>query len=817
MPRLTRLELQGYKSFATKSEFLFGEGVTCIVGPNGSGKSNIADALRWVLGEQSFSALRGRKTEDMIFAGTENRARAGMAAVGVVFDNSDGWLPIDFSEVSIARRAYRDGQNEYLLNGQKTRLRDISDLLATVGLAQRTYTIMGQGLVDAALSLRAEERRSLFEEAAGIGAYRQKRSETLRRLDQTQRNLERAQDIVAEIGPRLRALERQARKTEQHAQIRTDLRALLKVWYGYHWHRLQTRVSEARAHANEQAVVLQTMQTERARAEEALTELRIRITAQRTQRDNQRDELARRQAEYEAVQREAAVSAERLRSLTERRESAREELAEFESRLAEARARDAAAEAEAASRAAERATAAARVRELEAQAAANEREREALTVLIRESQGRASSLAQQISELHARNEALQAEQARRLSEQEGLQSKIAAHATTLDDKQKACDIAHEAAVQAAAERAAIAAEITTVQAQLAALDLELAEAAQAVAAADAIVERQQARLEVLQQEHAALDGAASGRELLQSAVATGRLAGHRGQLIDILEIDPAHRAAIAAALGQALQTLIVDDYIAVDAARAVLAGRGRAVLAPLRAGRKFARPEFEAPPPDMIAFAADIVSCPPAYRDTIELLLGHTVVCRTSAAAHSIAAALPAGGVAVTLDGEAHHADGRVVIGASNESRTLALARELNILPARLDAASAAAAAARTRHEEIARRRAAGRAQIDALTDSHAAAQQAEHAANTARDEAQLALDRERAALEMAQTQLATAAARLREIAEQLDSAGRQATQLSQAHATAHQEAQMLIGQRADLTSPELAEQLAAERTALAV
>jgi chromosome segregation protein len=144
--KLKRLVLQGYKTFASKTEFLFDEGITAVVGPNGSGKSNVADALRWVLGEQSYSTLRGKRTTDMIFTGSQNRPRAGMAQAILTLDNSDGWLPIDYTEVEIGRRAHRSGENEYILNGQKVRLKDVLDLLATSGLAERTYTVIGQGL-----------------------------------------------------------------------------------------------------------------------------------------------------------------------------------------------------------------------------------------------------------------------------------------------------------------------------------------------------------------------------------------------------------------------------------------------------------------------------------------------------------------------------------------------------------------------------------------------------------------------------------------------------------------------------------------------
>ena len=137
--RFKSLELHGYKTFASRTVFEFAEGITAIVGPNGSGKSNIADALRWVLGEQSYGLLRAKKTEDMIFAGSEGRTRAGMASASILFDNSEDWLPVDFSEVSMARRAYRDGRNDYVLNGQRVRLRDINELLAQSGLSERTF------------------------------------------------------------------------------------------------------------------------------------------------------------------------------------------------------------------------------------------------------------------------------------------------------------------------------------------------------------------------------------------------------------------------------------------------------------------------------------------------------------------------------------------------------------------------------------------------------------------------------------------------------------------------------------------------------
>src|SRR5512138_2908070 len=244
--RLKSLELQGYKTFATRTAFEFASGITAVVGPNGSGKSNIVDALRWVLGEQSYALLRGKKTEDMIFNGSDHRPRAGMASAHVLFDNTTGWLPVDFTEVGMTRRAYRDGHNDYLLNDQQVRLRDLNELLAASGLSERTYTFLGQGLVDASLALKAEDRRRLFEEAAGVGLYRVRREEALKRLENTSRNLERVLDIMSELEPRIRSLERQARRANEYGSAEADLRTVLSEWYGYHWHSAEEQLTNTR-------------------------------------------------------------------------------------------------------------------------------------------------------------------------------------------------------------------------------------------------------------------------------------------------------------------------------------------------------------------------------------------------------------------------------------------------------------------------------------------------------------------------------------------------------------------------------------------
>lgn len=279
--KLASLELQGYKTFARQCVMQFPARITAIIGPNGSGKSNIADGIRWVLGEQSYSILRAKRTEDLIYSGSELRSRSGMAAVSIVFNNADGWLPIDYAEVVLTRRAYRDGQNEYLLNGQRVRLKDIHELLGKTGLGDHTYTIIGQGLVDVALSIKPDERRKLFEEAAGIGVYRTRKEEALKRLEVSERNLERAGDIVDEIKPRLRSLERQAARFGEYQIVQENLQKNLREWYGYHWYKAQEEIattqSDLEKAEKESGLAIAKSQGEQA----ALTMLREKIQSKR--------------------------------------------------------------------------------------------------------------------------------------------------------------------------------------------------------------------------------------------------------------------------------------------------------------------------------------------------------------------------------------------------------------------------------------------------------------------------------------------------------------------------------------------------------
>ncbi len=244
---LQKLEIQGFKSFAQKTTLQFNRQLTAVVGPNGSGKSNIADAIRWVLGEQSLKLLRGKHSEDVIFAGSDKKNRSGLAEASIYLNNEDGRGPIDYSEIVITRRVYRDGQGEYLLNNKPVRLVDINLLLAQFNLGQKTYSVIGQGMIDSVLLSSPGERKEFFEEATGIKQYQLKREQSINKLMGTFDNLEQIELVLQEITPRLRSLTRQIKKLEQREELESNLTELQKNYFRYRLSKLiiqHTKVKE---------------------------------------------------------------------------------------------------------------------------------------------------------------------------------------------------------------------------------------------------------------------------------------------------------------------------------------------------------------------------------------------------------------------------------------------------------------------------------------------------------------------------------------------------------------------------------------------
>ncbi len=679
LSRLKSLDLQGYKTFANRTVFEFAGAITAIVGPNGSGKSNIADSIRWVLGEQSFHLLRGKRTEDMIFSGSEQRTRAGMASATITFDNQDNWLPIDFSEVAITRRAYRDGTNEYLINGQRVRLKDVSELLAQSGLAERTYTIIGQGLVDAALALKAEDRRRLFEEAAGIGLYRARREEALRRLDATHRNLERVEDILAELEPRLRSLERQARRAQEYDQVKADLRLLLRDWYGYHWHRDQREWSEAREAVRGLESVLERERSKLEKLDGQITGLRERLQVLRVDLNQWHRQLSLQHNQREAASRELAVASERVISLESQQESLQDELARLDGEIELSQAQFIASQHEQERLEAER-------DEAQQQAAGARQALQERLEERRKAEDEIQSARQRLGALNARQGELQAV----LGEREAL---VTRSRLNLESTSQAIDKS-AAALQAARQRHQEAQQ-NLIEASQAAVESEEALAKHAarqealhadrrsladeLSNQNAQLARVKAQQQVLEQAEAALTGYADGVRRLLTASRQSELKGVKGALIQNLQVPVELEAAITSAMGEFFDAVLLETD-ALQALAMLAQGGTRGVLLPLSELQIASRMDplasgmIDAADPDWVGVAADLIAAPESLRPALEILLGRAWVLRDRQACldklEQVRRLPPENSInlrLVSLSGEIFYANGPVISAGKSD------------------------------------------------------------------------------------------------------------------------------------------------------
>jgi chromosome segregation protein len=655
-------------------EFQFGEGITAIVGPNGSGKSNIADSLRWVLGEQSYGLLRGKKTEDMIFGGSEHRPKAGMASATITFDNSNGWLPVDFSEVALTRRAYRDGHNEYLLNGQQVRLRDINELLAASGLSERTYTILGQGLVDASLALKADERRRLFEEAAGIGLYRTRRDEAIKRLETTQRNLERVLDILAELEPRLKSLERQARRANEFSRAQADLKILLLDWYGYHWHNAQNELNQVLATSRSEDTRTRETRDGFTRVQAEFGTFRERLSELRSQVYTWHRQSAELHSESEKVNRELAVLDERRRALVSSTQAllAEQERTSGEEALAQERIHE--IDQDVIRRQGEHEEAQAQLTAAQTALQTRQADRMGVETKLNETRLELNTLLTQRAETQARVDELklrlEAQNQKRISthnmiraSQETLQKSEAASKEAGRERELAETAWNEAEQKAADAKQTVEKLDEELRLRRSQRDKRAAEQA-----------RLQAQLEVIDQAEASLVGYAEGTKLLLDAARQSRL-NARGALSSVLDVPVELETAITAALGDSLDAILVSSNSIEDAIILLEQGEGRAAILPLDGNHDHSSTVISNDP-DCLGVAAALLKAPDELRIAISLLLGNTLIVRDRRAARRLVAEIPAHGRVVTLQGEVFRGDGLIFAGKPPRSGTLERPRQ---------------------------------------------------------------------------------------------------------------------------------------------
>ena len=689
--KLKKLELYGFKSFAQRTEIVFDEGITGIVGPNGSGKSNIGDAVRWVLGEQSAKTLRGASMSDVIFNGTQKRKPLSYCEVSLVFDNDDHALAMEAAEVMVTRRVYRNGESEYYLNRTACRLKDVVDLFRDTGIGKEGYSIIGQGRIDEILSRKSEDRRQVFEEAAGIVKFKARKEEADKKLQRTLENLERVDDILDELTKRLKPLEEQSRNARVYLELSTELKDLdLNLFL--------IRSDRARARLSELESELLTVQTILADTESNLTDKTTRrhetqnridqleeaITKARTELMECAEHVHESQKKLSALQSRRETRSENRQRIVREQEEAQERLAEIEKDHARIQAdvekqHSLIADAEQILRATQEAAEKAQAKEKEADAAL-----EAQKAAVIDQMNRLSDVRNDKTRLNT----MQAQMETRLTEIEesggALQEQKAAlrEALTAVEKQLETENQHQQQCQEKLAQARQASD----------------EADTAYANLRADVEKQSADMQAAASRHNVLTEMTRDMEGYNMAVRRAMtyakqrgLTGVKGVLAQLMTVPQAYETAIDMALGAAQQNIVTDtEETAKELINYLRQNRlGRATFLPMSAirGKTLYGNERNALKlPGCLGVASELVQCAPEYRGIVENLLGRTVI------ADNLDHGIPimrAGNHAfrlVTLEGDVMHSGGSMTGGSaqSKVSNLLSRERELKELTAKL-------------------------------------------------------------------------------------------------------------------------------------
>ncbi len=647
-PRLLALRLQGFKSFAERTSVEFGGGISAVVGPNGSGKSNLADALRWALGEQG-RALRSRKAEDVIWAGSEQRSAQGMADVTLVLDNADGLLPVDFQVLELGRRLFRSGENEYLLNKQRIRLRDLVDLLDSAHLADNAFLFIGQGMVDQALALRPEERRPLFEEVAGVRRHERRRRKAEEQLAESETNLARVDDILAELRPQARRLAAQAEQQTTRSSIGDELAAALLASTHVRWHEAAGRLAETRLRRERAQVEadqgMADLEAAEATAHGLAGELSARAVVARDRREAHETVRARLTALQLREGRLAsdldAIERERRRLIDERVVAETESATQRRSMAAPVPARD-----------------------LDLEAAVTEADRELAEALAELATLRSASRArgEELAALrraeaarHAEAETARrrfAEAERRAAEEAAAADLVASRRASLAERSVEARTMLGSAIDA--ERR-VQGERETARALLESAEADRGVAADAAATASAAVAALGGRLRALTER---LDD----EERRPIARAARKVGGRR--LDDDLAVEPDFRAAVEAAL-----TDRVRAYLVASASVAGLASeRGRLIVEERLASETGVSVAMARTLLDAVTTAGGGPLHDAVRRDAtggVSRLLARAVWLPDLAAAMAVQPYLPPGWVAVPRDGSAVVDDMGVTLGGA--------------------------------------------------------------------------------------------------------------------------------------------------------
>jgi chromosome segregation protein len=685
---LKSLTLHGFKSFADKTHFEFHKGVTGIVGPNGCGKSNVVDAIRWVLGETSAKALRGEEMADVIFNGTDKRKPVGLAEVILTMADCEKSLGVDYNEVAICRRVFRDGRSEYRLNGTVCRLKDINDLFSGTGIGRQAYSIMAQGQIDMLLSSKPEDRRMVFEEAAGITKFKGQKKEALRKLEYTEANLLRVADVIAEVKRQMGTLQRQAAKARRYQTLLDDVRMLDTHLAHKQYTEFSAEKAESENHVRMMTEQLEQLQQRLQASEQEALETREAYHSIESQINQLRQQSGALRSQVQSAEGRIGFNNERMEELSGRIRQHEEQIEQGQHQLEEQRREMLMADEQAMSI---RETLETRQLALNEHAAIHnsitpdrtrlDTDRRTVRESIRQFEGqiasadaRAQSLNNQISNDRQRHETLThdrqtAAQAKEASQVEfdHLQSEIQDLEASRDELEERAKNCGREIIEKRRQRDALNESLNDLQRQ---------------------VTQRRSRIEIIQQLLQKGEGLAEGTQQVLKGLDNPETysVGVRGILAASIEVEPQFIAAIESALRDHLQAVLLTDSELASQILDRLAGQklGKAALLPQDFATMRAVPDRQLVPEGGIAWAVDKVRAKPGVQELTDRLLNNVLIVADLHTALRLKRQLRDIAIA-TLAGEFIAADGVIHGGATKEEAASMLRREAELKNLRLE------------------------------------------------------------------------------------------------------------------------------------
>ncbi|ADG82908.1 chromosome segregation protein SMC [Thermincola potens] len=680
---LKRLEIQGFKSLADRTELYFNPGITAVVGPNGSGKSNISDAIRWVLGEQSAKILRGAKMEDVIFSGSDKRKPVGMAEVTLTLDNSTGIFPVEYSEVTVTRRVFRSGESEFFINKTPCRLKDIHELFMDTGIGKEGYSIIGQGKIDEILSSKSEDRRLIIEEAAGIVKYKNRKLQAARKLEDTEQNMVRINDIIAELENQVGPLEEQANRAKTYIGYKEELD---KLEINLAVHQLTDQKDRLETLTGEEAKLRQdiiALETEVRKTDSEIEELKHHLHLTNEDINNLQQDIFEKSSAIEKLEADIRINGERNKNLKERQERLQAEINELSGKQAAIR-EQSRGEMESYEKLVHNIrTMETELAELEAQLRELEADNRSKIDDIEQAKGEIIDTLNETAALNNRLHALEAEEKSLQKRREQLVTLIKDVSADRQQILATLESLNISIRETEDELSSAETKIKDIAAKINENSVKIQDVTREFNNLTEEKQKLASKLKALEEMEQDYEGYHKGVREILKAGKQKKLAGICGVVAELLNVPKKYEIAVEVALGGALQFIVTrtdnDAKAAINFLRKCNAGR--ATFLPLNTvkAKELRSSDKILKAKGCVGIAAELVTFDREYEPAVKSLLGNIIVAEDIDTALQIAKDNEFGFKVVTLDGDVVNPGGSLTGGSYNKSRSNLLGRKREI------------------------------------------------------------------------------------------------------------------------------------------